>query len=125
MSFDPSEIGHRDHLEVFLAVHDPTTKNRQGHDVGHPYRSVIFYGDERQPRGAEETVQGLKCDPSWQGTQLVTELERLTQFYPAEAYHEGYFRRNPEQIYCQVVIGPQVAKFQKPFAARLSVPGRS
>lgn len=124
VTFDPSEVSYRDLLEVFFAVHDPTTKDRQGHDVGPQYRSAIFYADESQRQDATEAIEGLSPDPAWEGTRVLTELNPLQEFYPAEGYHRDYFRRNPAQGYCQVVIAPKVAKFQKRFAGRLVLPDR-
>jgi len=118
VSFDPHEISYRELLEVFFAVHDPTTKDRQGPDVGPQYRSVIFYHDEEQRRTAEEVISELEARGIWDGP-IVTEVAPFTAFYPAEEYHRDYFRRNPDQPYCRVVIAPKVAKFRKEFLERL------
>ncbi|WP_041328376.1 peptide-methionine (S)-S-oxide reductase MsrA [Rubrobacter xylanophilus] len=118
VSFDPREISYRELLEVFFAVHDPTTKDRQGPDVGPQYRSVIFYHDEEQRRTAEEVISELEARGIWDGP-IVTEVAPFTAFYPAEEYHRDYFRRNPDQPYCRVVIAPKVAKFRKEFLERL------
>ena len=118
VSFDPHEISYRELLEVFFAVHDPTTKDRQGPDVGPQYRSVIFYHDEEQRRTAEEVISELEARGIWDGP-IVTEVAPFTAFYPAEEYHRDYFRRNPDQPYCRVVIAHKVAKFRKEFLERL------
>jgi len=104
---------------VFFAVHDPTTRDRQGHDVGPQYRSVIFWHDADQERIARSVVESLVRDPHWEGDRPVTEIVPYTAFYPAEAYHRNYFARHPEQAYCRAVISPKVAKFRQRFAARL------
>jgi peptide-methionine (S)-S-oxide reductase len=119
IEFDPEEISYRELLEVFFAIHDPTTLNRQGGDVGTQYRSVIFYHSDEQKRVAEHAIADAAAvwdDP------IVTQLEPLDAFYPAEAEHERYYERNPEQGYCQVVIAPKVAKVRQKYAARLKVP---
>ncbi|BBL80156.1 peptide methionine sulfoxide reductase MsrA [Rubrobacter xylanophilus] len=116
--FDPRQISYRELLEVFFAVHDPTTKDRQGPDVGPQYRSVIFYHDEEQRRTAEEVISELEARGVWE-RPIVTEVAPFTAFYPAEEYHRDYFRRNPGQPYCQVVIAPKVAKFRKEYLQRL------
>lgn len=121
VAFDPELIGYDDLLRVFFSIHDPTTLNRQGADVGSQYRSAIFHHSEAQRRTAEEVMrevaeEGLYADP------LVTRLEPLDTFWPAEAYHDDYYRRNPGNAYCQVVISPKLAKFRKKFAHRLRAP---
>src|SRR5262245_48577781 len=118
VTFDPSVITYREVLEVFFGTHDPTTLNRQGADVGTQYRSVIFYHSPEQRRVAEEMIRELSASGIW-GRPLVTEVVPLEAFYPAEAYHQGYFRANPGQGYCQAVVAPKVAKFRKQFAAKL------
>lgn len=118
VTFDPSVLSYRELLEVFFGTHDPTTLNRQGADVGTQYRSVIFTHSPEQRRVAEQTVAELNASGIW-GRPLVTQVVPLESFYPAEAYHQGYFRNNPGQGYCQAVVGPKVAKFRKHFAARL------
>lgn len=117
VTFDPAAITFRDLLEVFFSTHDPTTLHRQGADVGTQYRSAIFYHSEEQKRMAEEVIKQLEAEGVWQG--IVTEVAPLEAFYAAEDYHQEYFRRNPNQMYCQVVIAPKVAKFREKFAARL------
>ena len=121
IAFDPDVIGYDDLLRAFFALHDPTTLDRQGNDVGTQYRSAIFYHSDAQRRTAEEVMRevsedGLYPDP------LVTRLEPLDTFWPAEAYHDDYFRRNPESSYCRVVVSPKLAKFRKKFADRLRTP---
>jgi peptide-methionine (S)-S-oxide reductase len=109
ITYDPSVVSYKDLLEIFWTVHDPTTLNRQGADVGTQYRSVIFYHDEAQKRIAEaskEEAQKRFRDP------IVTEIAPLTKFWPAEAYHQDYFRKNPHQGYCQAVVAPKVEKFK-------------
>jgi peptide-methionine (S)-S-oxide reductase len=118
VTFDPSVVSYRELLEVFFGTHDPTTLNRQGMDVGTQYRSVIFYHSPQQQRVAEQTVAELNAAGVWD-RPIVTQLVPLGDFYPAEAYHQGYFRNNPGQGYCQAVVAPKVAKFRKHFAARL------
>jgi peptide-methionine (S)-S-oxide reductase len=116
--FDPRAIDYADLLRIFFAIHDPTTKDRQGNDKGTQYRSIILYADEAQRETAtavlkEVEAEGVYPDP------IVTEIVRLEKFWPAEAYHDDYFRRNPDQAYCAVVVGPKVAKFRKRFKDRL------
>jgi peptide-methionine (S)-S-oxide reductase len=116
--FDPAVISYREILEVFFATHDPTTRNRQGMDVGTQYRSVIFYHSAEQKRTAEGLIAELNQAGVW-GRPLVTEVVPFEAFYPAEDYHQGYFRGNPGQGYCQAVISPKLAKFRKHFAGKL------
>ena len=118
VTFDPAQIGYRDILGVFFSVHDPTTLNRQGADVGTQYRSVIFHHSPDQKRIAEETIAELQKEAIWDGP-IVTEVAEFEAFYPAEEYHQEYFRRNPTQPYCNVVVSPKVSKFRKQFADRL------
>ncbi len=115
--YHSDEISYEDLVKVFFATHDPTTLNRQGNDVGTQYRSVIFYHDEQQ----KEIAQRLKeiFAPTLWDDPIVTEISPFTAFYPAEAYHQEYFRNNPNQPYCQIVIGPKVRKFRKMFADKL------
>jgi peptide-methionine (S)-S-oxide reductase len=116
VEFDPAVISYRDILDVFWAIHDPTTPNQQGHDVGTQYRSIILTHDDAQRQAAEESraaVQSLWPRP------VVTEIVPLEVFHPAEEYHQDYYARNPEQGYCQVVINPKLAKLRQRFAARL------
>jgi peptide-methionine (S)-S-oxide reductase len=110
--FDPNVVSYRDLLNVFFAIHDPTTLNRQGADVGTQYRSAIFYHDEEQKQTAEAVISELNAQGIWD-RPIVTEVTRLDKFYMAEDYHQEYFARNPYQPYCQAVIAPKVAKFRK------------
>jgi peptide-methionine (S)-S-oxide reductase len=121
IAFDPDVIAYDDLLRIFFALHDPTTLNRQGHDVGTQYRSAIFYHSDAQRRAAEEVMREVTADELYPDP-LVTQLEPLDTFYPAEAYHDDYFRRNPGNTYCQVVVSPKLAKFRKHFADRLRAP---
>jgi peptide-methionine (S)-S-oxide reductase len=112
VTFDPAVVSFREILEIFFSVHDPTTLNRQGADVGTQYRSVIFYHTQEQKRVAEEVVAELGKAGVWDEL-IVTEVTPSSAFYGAEDYHQEYFRRNQEQPYCQVVVAPKVAKFRK------------
>lgn len=121
ITYDPDVVGYRDLLNVFFTIHDPTTLNRQGADVGTQYRSAIFTHSDDQQRIAEQAIaefteQGLWDDP------IVTEVVPLDAFYPAEDYHQGYFRSHPYAGYCQAVIRPKVAKFRKKFFEQLKEP---
>ena len=118
ITFDPQVISFRDLLDVFFTIHDPTTLNRQGHDVGTQYRSIIFYHTPEQREAAEQTIRELGAAKLWDAP-IVTQLEPLTAFYPAEEYHRDYFMRNPDQPYCQIVIAQKVAKARSHFLARL------
>jgi peptide-methionine (S)-S-oxide reductase len=118
IDYDPQQITYRELLEVFFAIHDPTTLNRQGADVGTQYRSAIFYHDDAQKQEAERTIAELGAQEIWDNP-IVTEVVPLTKFYPAEDYHREYYDRNPEQGYCQVVISPKVAKLRQKFAEKL------
>jgi len=122
LDFDPSVISFGEILEVFFSIHDPTTLNRQGGDVGTQYRSVIFYHSPEQETVARQVMENLEQEGVWDDP-LVTELVPFSAFYPAEAYHEDYFRRNPYQRYCQAVINPKVAKFRARFAGKLKTGG--
>jgi len=122
VDFDPSVISFREILEVFFATHDPTTLNRQGADVGTQYRSVIFPHSPEQERTAREVMGVLEEDGVYDDP-LVTEVTPFSAFYPAEGYHEEYFRRNPQQPYCQAVISPKVAKFRARFSHKLKSRG--
>ncbi len=116
--FDPQTVSYQDLLRVFFSIHDPTTKDRQGNDIGTQYRSAIYFHDEEQRRVAAEVMAEVAAADVY-GAPLVTELEPLGAFYPAEAYHDDYFAKHPEQGYCQAVIAPKVAKFRKQHLARL------
>jgi peptide-methionine (S)-S-oxide reductase len=118
VTFDPAVISYRDILRVFFTIHDPTTLNRQGADVGSQYRSIILYHDERQKQTAIEVMNEIAAQRIWPNP-LVTELSPLNAFHPAEEYHQNYFARNPMQPYCQVVIAPKVAKFRKHYFQQL------
>jgi peptide-methionine (S)-S-oxide reductase len=116
--FDPSVVSFRELLEVFFTIHDPTTLNRQGADVGTQYRSAIFYHTPEQHTIAQQVIRDISADRLWPDP-IVTEITPLDVFYPAEEYHQEYFARNPGQFYCQVVVAPKVAKFRKQFLAKL------
>jgi peptide-methionine (S)-S-oxide reductase len=118
VTFDPNVISYREILDVFFATHDPTTKNRQGADVGTQYRSAIFYHSLEQKETAERRITELNAEQIWPAP-IVTEVVPLATFYPAEEYHQGYYRGNPVQGYCRAVISPKVAKFRKQFADKL------
>ena len=118
ISFDPAQCSYREVLEIFFAIHDPTTRNRQGNDVGTQYRSVIFHHTEEQRQVAAALMAELGQAGLWAGP-IVTELLPAPQFFAGEDYHQQYFRRNPGQGYCQVVVSPKLAKFRKSFASRL------
>jgi peptide-methionine (S)-S-oxide reductase len=116
--FDPARISYRQILEFYFQIHDPTTRNRQGNDMGPSYRSAIFYHSPEQKATAEEvikeiTAEGIYDDP------IVTEVTAFDKFWPAENYHQEYFANNPNQPYCAAVVAPKVAKFRKKFADRL------
>ena len=114
IAFNADIITFRELLEIFFVVHDPTTLNRQGNDVGTQYRSVIFHHTDGQRETALDLIRGLDRDGPWVDP-IVTELAPLEAFYPAEEYHDRYFERNGEQPYCQVVIAPKIAKFREHF----------
>jgi peptide-methionine (S)-S-oxide reductase len=118
ITFDPRLISYLELLQVFFTIHDPTTLNRQGADVGTQYRSAIFYHDPGQKAAADQVIAEIEAAQIWP-QPIVTQVVPLTAFYPAEAYHQDYFKRNPYQGYCQVVIAPKVAKFRKVYLDRL------
>jgi peptide-methionine (S)-S-oxide reductase len=118
VTFDPDEVSFREILEVFFTLHDPTTLNRQGNDVGTQYRSAVFYHSPEQKAVAEEVIAELERRGVWDDP-VVTQLEPAGEFYPAEAYHQEYFRRNPNQPYCRVIVAPKVSKFRKQYLERL------
>lgn len=122
IAFDPAKIGYRQLLEVFFAIHDPTTLNRQGADVGTQYRSVIFTLSPEQRAVAEMLVAELERTEEFDAP-IVTQIVDAPVFYAAESYHQGYFRRNPGQGYCSVVVAPKVAKARRRFADWLSPAG--
>ena len=121
VEFDPAELSFADLLRVFFTIHDPTTKDRQGADVGPQYRSVILYHSEEQKRTAEAVMAEVGAAGVWDGP-LVTELAPFTVFYPAEPEHQDYFARNPWSGYCRAVVAPKVQKFRKTFADRVKRP---
>jgi peptide-methionine (S)-S-oxide reductase len=118
IAFDPNEISFRDLLDVFFTIHDPTTPDRQGADVGPQYRSIILYHGREQKAEAERAIADLAETGIWRD-RIVTEVVPLEKFYPAETYHQDYFEQNPRQRYCQIVIAPKVAKFRKEYLERL------
>ena len=118
IKFDPAELSYADLLRVFFAVHDPTTLNRQGNDIGSSYRSAIFYHSPEQKATAEEVIRevteaGIYDDP------IVTEIAEFTKFYPAEDYHQEYFANNPGQGYCTYIVAPKVTKLRQQWKERL------
>ncbi len=118
IEFDQAVVSYRELLEVFFLIHDPTTLNRQGGDVGTQYRSAIFYHSPQQQQEAEAVIAELAAGKLWDDP-IVTEVVPLEAFYPAEEYHRDYFRRNPGQAYCRTVIAPKVAKLRKQYFERL------
>ncbi|HJR82000.1 MAG TPA: peptide-methionine (S)-S-oxide reductase MsrA [Anaerolineales bacterium] len=114
VKFDPNIVSYRDLLNVFFAIHDPTTLNRQGADVGTQYRSAILYHDDEQRKIAEELIRDLNAQQIWD-RPIVTEVTKFDKFYMAEDYHQEYFARNPYQPYCQAIVAPKVSKFRKHF----------
>ena len=118
VTFDPAKVTFRDVLNVFFTIHDPTTRNRQGNDVGTQYRSVVFYQSPEQKATAESVIAELSAAGLWRDP-IVTELVPAAPFYVAEGYHQEYFARTGAQPYCMVVVAPKVAKFRKQFTERL------
>jgi peptide-methionine (S)-S-oxide reductase len=118
VTFDPKTISFREILHIFFTLHDPTTPNRQGADVGSQYRSIILYHDDRQKADAEAVIEEVNSSGIW-GKEAVTEVERFQTFYPAEGYHQGYFKNNPSQPYCRIIIAPKVAKLRKKYLEKL------
>jgi len=118
IAFDSEIVSYRELLEVFFVIHDPTTLNRQGHDVGTQYRSAIFYHNPEQKRIAEEVIASFTREQVY-SSPIVTELVPATTWYEAEPYHQEYFAKNPFQGYCTAVVGPKVMKFRKLFSAKL------
>jgi len=121
ITFDPQVISYRQLLEIFFEIHDPTTLNRQGEDVGTQYRSTIFYHSPEQKETALKLIDELERSGRWPDP-IVTKVEPFTAFYPAEEYHLDYFARNPNQPYCRLVIAPKVSSFKRKFAAALKAP---
>ena len=118
VTFFNDVISYREILEIFFTIHDPTTLNRQGNDVGTQYRSAIFYHNEAQKIIAEQVIQEINAAHIWD-KPIVTEIKPYTKFFSAEDYHRDYFERNPQQSYCQVVIAPKVTKFREQWADKL------
>jgi peptide-methionine (S)-S-oxide reductase len=117
VQFDTSVVGYREVLEIFFTIHDPTTLNRQGNDIGTQYRSVIYYHDDAQRETAAQVIAEMAN--VWDAP-IVTELSPLPVYYKAEAYHQNYFRQNPLQGYCAYIVAPKVAKFRKTYSDRLN-----
>jgi len=117
VTFDPSVTSFREILSVFFTIHDPTTRDRQGNDEGPQYRSAIFYENDAQKTGAAEMMRDLEMAGIYDG-RIVTELRPAERFWPAESYHQNYFRSNPNQPYCLFVVGSKVKKFREKFAAK-------
>ena len=118
VTFDPATLSFHDLLELFFAFHDPTTLDRQGHDQGTQYRSAIFYDSDGQKRVAEQVIADLTREGVFDAP-IVTQVAPLTRFHPAEDYHQGYYRANPEQAYCRATITPKVKKLRSAYLARL------
>ena len=118
LSFDPKQVSFKEILEVFFVIHDPTTLNRQGNDVGTQYRSAIFYHSAEQKAAAEQVIANMSAAKVYEDP-IVTEVVPASKFYVAEDYHQQYFRRNPVQPYCAFVVRPKVAKFRKHFLGKL------
>ena len=119
VTFDPSVLSFRDLLRVFFTVHDPTTADRQGADIGTQYRSIILYHSDEQRETAKQVIDELNREKVWDDP-IVTQLVPFTTFYSAEKYHQDYYSQNPNQPYCQIVIAPKVAKFRKAYLDRLA-----
>lgn len=117
LTYDPSIISTRQLLEIFFVVHDPTQLNRQGHDMGTQYRSGIYFTTPEQQQVAQDLIREMSQDKVFGGAPIVTEVQPLAAYWPAEAYHQDFFERNPHQGYCLAVAAPKVAKFRKTFAA--------
>jgi peptide-methionine (S)-S-oxide reductase len=122
VTFDPARLTFRELLNVFFTIHDPTTPDRQGHDIGTQYRSAIFCQSDAQRATAEAVIAELGAAKLWRNP-IVTEVAGAATFHEAEAHHQEYFERNPAQPYCAMVVEPKVAKFRKAFAQRLKKPG--
>jgi peptide-methionine (S)-S-oxide reductase len=118
ITFFTDVISYREILEIFFSVHNPTTLNKQGNDMGTQYRSAIYYHDELQKLIAEEVIQEINKAKIWDAP-IVTEIKPYTKFYSAEEFHRDYFERNPEKAYCQVIIAPKVAEFRKKWETKL------
>jgi len=120
ITFDPTVVSYRELLEVFFVIHDPTTRNRQGHDIGTQYRSAIFYHSPEQQELTADFIKAITKEGIYPGT-IVTQVEPAGIWYEAEPYHQEYFLRNPFQGYCAAVVGPKVAKFRKLFTSKLKM----
>ena len=120
ITYDPDVVSFRDLLDVFFTIHDPTTLNRQGNDVGTQYRSAIFYHSPEQKAVAEQTIADVEAQHIW-SDRIVTQVVAAEPFYIAEDYHQEYFANNPNQGYCRVIIAPKVAKFRKHYLEKLKV----
>ncbi|HEU5284777.1 MAG TPA: peptide-methionine (S)-S-oxide reductase MsrA, partial [Burkholderiales bacterium] len=118
LTFDPKLVSYSDLLDVFFVIHDPTTLDRQGNDVGTQYRSAIFYHSPEQKQAAEEAIRRL-ADEGVYENRIVTEVTPASAFYVAEGYHQEYFASNPNQPYCMAVVAPKVAKFRRKFLEKL------
>lgn len=121
ISFDPQIISYREILEIFFTMHDPTSLNRQGADVGTQYRSVIFYNSPEQRATAEKLIDELNREGIW-NKPIVTAIEPLSAFYPAETYHKEYYQKHSTEPYCQIVIAPKISKLQQRFLNKIKVP---
>lgn len=118
VTFDADVISYREVLEIFFALHNPTQVNRQGNDIGTQYRSAIFYHDAEQQAAAEQIIAEISEEKIWP-EPVVTEVVEINNYYPAEDYHQDYFKNNPQNQYCSLVVAPKLAKFKQTFAARL------
>ena len=120
ITYDPDVISYRELLEVFFTIHDPTTLNQQGADIGTQYRSAVFYHTSEQEATARAVMRELEAEGVWQAP-IVTEVTPFTEFFPAEEYHQDYYERNPSQAYCRIVIEPKVAKMRSRYLEKLKV----
>ncbi len=119
--FDPKIISYKEILEIFFTIHDPTSCNRQGADVGTQYRSAIFYHNQEQEKTAKTLIEELNAEGIW-SHPIVTEVVEIQHFYPAETYHKDYYKKHPKEPYCQAVITPKIAKLQARFIDKIKVP---
>jgi peptide-methionine (S)-S-oxide reductase len=119
VTFDPKTIPLQEILDIFFSIHDPTTPNRQGSDVGEQYRSIIFYRDEGQKKAAEEAIRAVNESKAFGSNHVVTQIVPFKAFYAAEDYHQEYFANNPRQPYCQIVIAPKVDKFRRHYQNKI------
>lgn len=117
IAYDPAVISYKQLMEVFLFLHDPTQLNRQGNDIATQYRSVVFYNSEEQKKETEEALKESEAKQQWNG-KYVTQVVPFEKFWPAEAYHQGYYKENPNQPYCSAVVGPKIQKFKKYFGEK-------